>query len=72
MPVRAADPARVHAALARRGVTSIRWWSGYHRALPWDEFPEACALKDTIVALPVHQDLDDDAVDRVADALSMA
>jgi dTDP-4-amino-4,6-dideoxygalactose transaminase len=54
MPVRVDDRHFWRRELARRRIATIPWWSGYHRALPWDDFPEACALKDTIVGLPVH------------------
>jgi dTDP-4-amino-4,6-dideoxygalactose transaminase len=57
-------------ALRARGVASISWWAGYHRALPWDDFPDACKLKDRVLALHVHQDLDDAAMDYVAGHLA--
>jgi dTDP-4-amino-4,6-dideoxygalactose transaminase len=57
------------AALRGRGVAAVAWWSGYHRALSFDAFPEACELKDCVVALPVHQDLDAAAMERLAQAL---
>jgi perosamine synthetase len=45
------------AELNARGIAAIAWWSGYHRELNWDEFPEASYLKDHLVTLPVHQRL---------------
>ncbi len=57
-------------ALLARGVVAIPWWAGYHRALPWDEFPDACRLKDSVLALPINQDLDDDDIDHVADQVT--
>jgi dTDP-4-amino-4,6-dideoxygalactose transaminase len=45
-------------ALNARGIAAVPWWAGYHRALEWREFPEARQLKDHLLALPIHQDLD--------------
>jgi len=40
-------------------IDAIAWWSGYHRSLPWPEYPDACLLKDRLLVLPVHQGLSD-------------
>jgi len=65
-PVLVADRPRWLAALHARGIPAIGWWAGYHRQLPWDDFPEARHLKDHLIALPVHQDLSADQVAYVA------
>lgn len=52
--------------LTARSIAVTPWWAGYHPALSWREFPEACALKDNLLALPVHQQLN------LNDMLSMA
>jgi len=57
LPILVQDRPRWRHELALRRITSIPWWSGYHRDLPWDAFPEACALKDQLLGLPVHHDL---------------
>jgi hypothetical protein len=57
MPVCVDDRHWWRQELARRRIATIPWWSGYHRALRWDDFPEACALKDTIIGLPIHHQL---------------
>jgi dTDP-4-amino-4,6-dideoxygalactose transaminase len=36
------------------------------------EFPDAAALRRHVIELPCHQDLDDDAIDRVARAFREA
>jgi len=69
LPVVSRERDRLVDELRRRGVAAVAWWAGFHRGLPWDDFPEACRLKNSVVALPVHQDLDVDAVDRVARAV---
>jgi dTDP-4-amino-4,6-dideoxygalactose transaminase len=51
--------------LSERGIEAGAWWKGYHRNLPWNDFPEACFLKDHVLTLPVHQDLDARAVDYI-------
>jgi perosamine synthetase len=70
MAVLVEDRAAWLAALQARGVAAIGWWAGYHRALPWDQFPEACALKDRVLALPVHQALGAAAIDRLAEIVT--
>lgn len=39
-------------------ISAIAWWAGYHPMVNWQEFTDACYLKDHVTALPVHQDLD--------------
>jgi dTDP-4-amino-4,6-dideoxygalactose transaminase len=51
------------------GVAVSPWWSGFHRHLPWQDFPEAIRLKQRLILLPVHQDLTIDAIDRIAAAV---
>jgi perosamine synthetase len=65
-PLLVEDRDRWIADLAARHVATIPWWAGYHRALRWDDFPEACSLKDRVLALPIHQDLGEEAMDYVA------
>ena len=68
-PVLVADRPRWLAALHAWGVPAIGWWAGYHQALPWVDFPEACDLKDQVVSLPVHQDLSLDHTGHVSDCV---
>ncbi len=56
-PVRVGDRDRWVRELNRRGIAAVAWWSGYHRGLCWDAFPAARELKDSLVALPIHQGL---------------
>jgi len=55
--------------LKSKGIPAIAWWSGYHRKLDWSEFSEARYLKDHIVCLPVHQNLNDDHLNHMIDCL---
>jgi perosamine synthetase len=43
-----------YAALDSMGIL-VHGWPGYYPGLNWDEYPEACILKDNLLALPVHQ-----------------
>jgi dTDP-4-amino-4,6-dideoxygalactose transaminase len=54
--------------LQAQSIPAIAWWSGYHRFFPaTGEFEEARYLKDSVVALPIHQQLADRSVDFIAD-----
>jgi dTDP-4-amino-4,6-dideoxygalactose transaminase len=44
--------------LNRFGITAFSSWMGYHRAMSWVNFPEARFLKDHLLQLPIHQNLD--------------
>ena len=50
-------------------IDAIAWWSGYHRSLPWPEYPDACLLKDRLLVLPVHQGLSDDHIAFICEKL---
>lgn len=43
--------------LNRCWIRAISWWRGYHESIPWHEFADACKLKDSVIALPIHQDI---------------
>lgn len=45
-------------ALSAKGLASTPWWSGYHRKLDWSQTSDARYLKDHLLLLSVHQDLD--------------
>jgi dTDP-4-amino-4,6-dideoxygalactose transaminase len=58
LPLLVQERTRWIGELNAKGIPAIPWWAGYHRGLAWDGFPEACGLKDQVLALPVHQGLD--------------
>jgi perosamine synthetase len=64
-PVVAADSERLVGRLGRGAVSAAEWWGAFHPAVPWERFPEARRLKEQVVALPVHQDLEDAHVSRI-------
>ncbi len=57
-------------SLAEAGIPAIPWWGGYHRGLPWQDYPDACYLKDHVFALPVHQDLKDSEIEYMIAAVA--
>jgi len=58
-PVIVANRKQICQKLNELSIAAIEWWSGYHRDFSWDEYPNACFLKDKILALPLHQQLND-------------
>jgi hypothetical protein len=52
--------------LSDRSIDARAWWRGFHKMLPWPEFPEACYLKKHLLALPIHQDLSEAALEYMA------
>ena len=67
MPILVGDRRQWMEKLLLRGVHAIPWWQDYtRRDLSWHEFPEACYLKDHLLALPVHQGLDPSLLNYVA------
>lgn len=65
LPLLVNDRSRWLNELHARRIDAIGWWAGYHRGLSWDEFPGSCALKDQVVALPVHQNLGELEIDHM-------
>jgi perosamine synthetase len=64
MPVE--DKAGAMARLLARGVETVDFWRLRHRALPPGEFPEVDRLRETVLELPVHQDLSPADAEHVA------
>ncbi len=50
-------------------IDATAWWSGYHRSLAWGDYPDACFLKDHLLALPVHQGLSDNHIEFICEKL---
>lgn len=51
------------------GVKALLFWRYPHPSLDVDRFPVAKGLRDTLVALPVHQELTQDDLRRIANAV---
>jgi dTDP-4-amino-4,6-dideoxygalactose transaminase len=69
LPLEVDDRRAALAALAARGIEAIDFWSVGHPACDEGRHPEVRALRRRVIEIPIHQDLDDEAVDRVAAAL---
>jgi dTDP-4-amino-4,6-dideoxygalactose transaminase len=51
-------------------IGAIAWWAGYHCEMPWQDFPNACFLKDNVLALPVHQQLGAEHIQYISEKVS--
>lgn len=67
-PLLVKDKAPVMAGLEARGIETIDFWRFFHPACDPSQFPEVARLRDAVVEIPCHQDLDDAAMARVAAA----
>lgn len=57
------------AKLASELIAVAPWWAGYHPDLPWNAYPDARFLKDNVLALPVHQQLNTEDILFIVDRL---
>ena len=62
-PLIVRDRQRWMERLSRLGAHPTAWWSGYHPNLDFTTYPNACLLKDSIIALPIHQQLNKEDMD---------
>ena len=69
MAVVVTDPLSWVRELRKLNVFAIRWWSGYHRNFSWHGFPEACDLKNRLLAFRINQHLEDGQIEYVADCI---
>jgi hypothetical protein len=65
-PVALADKAGAMARLLARGVETMDFWRIRHPSLPAGLFPEVDKLRQTVLELPVHQDLSPADAEHVA------
>jgi perosamine synthetase len=68
-PIRSSSKEELLDRLARYGIAAIDFWSVPHPRLPARDFPRAAALRESIVALPVHQELGARELERIVDAV---
>ncbi|MEO1140134.1 MAG: DegT/DnrJ/EryC1/StrS family aminotransferase [Pseudomonadota bacterium] len=69
-PIELEDAPEVQLDLARNGVGTKYFWSYFHDGFPREAFPFETALKTNVLVLPVHQDLEEADIDRVAAVLA--
>ena len=65
-PMAISDKAAAMARLLARGVETVDFWRVRHPALQSGEFPETDRLRETVLELPVHQDLSPADAEHVA------
>jgi dTDP-4-amino-4,6-dideoxygalactose transaminase len=70
MPIMVADRDRVAQKLQARGIGVTPWWAGFSRHVDWTGQEEAIMLKNSVVALPLHQFLSDEHVDYIVSELA--
>ncbi|MCC6682835.1 MAG: aminotransferase class V-fold PLP-dependent enzyme [Phycisphaeraceae bacterium] len=68
-PIFVDNPDLISRKLYQHAIVALHWWHGYHRALPPTDFDEACKLKDHLLVLPVHQQLNDQHIDYIIRSL---
>jgi hypothetical protein len=56
----------MHSMLRAHGIEAIDFWGRHTTACSAELFPEVVALRREVLELPIHQSLDDDAIDFVA------
>jgi dTDP-4-amino-4,6-dideoxygalactose transaminase len=59
----------VCAILNHHAIDAMGWWAGYYNGLDWESYPDACFLKNNLIALPIHQDLSQSDIDFIAEKL---
>ena len=70
--IEAEQPDTVVDTLQTRGVNALLLWKHPHPSLPVADFPAARHLRETVIALPVHQELTSANLDQIADAVEDA
>lgn len=68
-PVIVEERDRLCAALNELLIDAVPFWAGYHKGISWQDYPDACFLKNNLLALPAHQDLTEEDVLYIADNL---
>jgi dTDP-4-amino-4,6-dideoxygalactose transaminase len=68
-PIEREDAREFVERLEARGVKAILLWRFPHPSLRVQEFPAARRLRDTVAALPVHQDLSSSELQRIVSAV---
>jgi hypothetical protein len=66
LPLEVDHRARALSHLAARGVEAVDFWSFGDPACDLSRFSEVAELRRKVIEIPIHQDLDDEAVDGLA------
>jgi dTDP-4-amino-4,6-dideoxygalactose transaminase len=68
-PIQSHRKEEVLSLLRRYGVAAGDFWSVPHPSLPVVDFPQAAVLRDSVITLPVHQELSIRELERIANAV---
>lgn len=71
-PIRSEDKKEALGKLDQHGVAAANFWSVPHPSLLPARFPRATALRESVITLPVHQELDVPELERIVDAVLAA
>jgi hypothetical protein len=63
------DPLDLHRRLLGRKIKSIVFWGYFHERFPMGRMKDAEHLKKHVLALPIHQDLNQDHIEYIAHAV---
>ena len=63
------NPAEIVEALKLADIESFNWWQHMHSAVDWEQFPVAKQMKQSIIALPVHQHLGREQIHRMVSCI---
>jgi perosamine synthetase len=55
----------INRELNKCGILTRNWWAGFHPYINWNDYPEACLLKNKILPLPIHQNLDCSQIEHI-------
>lgn len=72
MPILVEDRDALSAALTAQGISAPPWWAGFDQAVDFAGFPDACYLKNHVLALPLHQTMGPAHIAHVVARLSAA
>jgi dTDP-4-amino-4,6-dideoxygalactose transaminase len=59
-------PVDVYHHLVRNRIYADVFWEQEHPRIDWSRFPEARELKSRVLALPVHQDIEQEQLQHLA------
>jgi len=70
-PVIVDDREALRAAFQKKDIALGRWWRFYHKQVPWQDFPTAVRLKNHLVSIPIHQDVNEIILEKLIEELKL-
>jgi len=68
-PIECVERTGLYRHLLECSIAAIPWWAGFHEAVEWEAVPVARRLKQSVVALPVHQGLEPEHMAYIAECV---